>query len=169
MDITIRKGSAEDLEDFICLVTDVWEEMEQKQWFCPDPPEVIRKAMEEVILELWVAMDGKRLAASLDILHPGLREDNYGYDLGFDREQLLKVVNMDTAVVRTGYRGLGLQRRLLETAEEELRSRGEAYLLCTIHPENIFSLNNALKAGYEIRKTMPKYHSVRHLLCKKIF
>ena len=126
--------------------------------------------VEEVeSMELWVAMDGQRLAAALNILYPGLERENYGYDLDFDRDQLMKVVNMDTAVVDSGYRGRGLQRQLLERAESELRGRGETFLLCTIHPANSFSLNNALKAGYEIRKTQPKYGSIRHILCKKIF
>ena len=169
MELTIRNGTMADVESFIGLMTEVHAEMEQKEWFCMDPPEVIRKAMEAGNMELWVAMDGQRLAAALSILHPGLEPENYGYDLDFDRDQLMKVVNMDTAVVDSGYRGRGLQRQLLERAESELRGRGETFLLCTIHPANSFSLNNALKAGYEIRKTQPKYGSIRHILCKKIF
>lgn len=169
MELTIRKGTMADVESFIGLMTEVHAEMEQKEWFCMDPPEVIRKAMEAGNMELWVAMDGQRLAAALSILHPGLEPENYGYDLDFDRDQLMKVVNMDTAVVDSRYRGRGLQRQLLERAEAELGGRGETYLLCTIHPENWFSQNNARKAGYEIRKTLPKYGSLRHILCKKIF
>ena len=76
---------------------------------------------------------------------------------------------MDSVAVLPDYRGQGLQRRLLEEAENWLSRGGDRILLCTIHPENRFSLNNALKQGYEIRKTLEKYGSVRHLLCKKIF
>ena len=86
-----------------------------------------------------------------------------------DEVQLRKVVCMDTAAVHPDYRGRGIQKRLLETAETYLQGTGERYLLCTIHPENRFSLNNALKQGYEIRRTLEKYGSVRHVLCKKIF
>jgi GNAT superfamily N-acetyltransferase len=169
MAIEIRKETGENLEGFIRLLTDIRETMEQKDWFFLDPPEVFRKLMDEGIMELWVAMDGDRLAGALDILHPGYGEYNYGYGLGFDREQLLQVVNMDSAAVHPDYRGLGIQGRLLEAAEQALRGKGERYLLCTIHPENRFSLNNALKQGYAIVKTGPKYGSVRHFLCKKIF
>ena len=169
MEIVIRKGTMDDIEAFISLLSDVREAMEHKEWFYLDPPEVVRDMMETGIMELWVALDGNRLAGALDILHPGLEEYNYGYDLGFDREQLMHVVNMDSAAVRPEYRGLGLQRRLLDMAEQKLRGRGETYLLCTIHPDNTFSLHNALKQGYTIRKTGPKYGSVRHFLSKKIF
>lgn len=169
MDLQIRKGTARDLEGFISLLLRVQETMERKDWFFVDPPEVLRKMMADGIMDLWVAMDGQTLAGVLSVLYPGVEDYNYGYDLGFDREQLLKVVNMDSAAVHPDYRGLGLQHRLLEAAEQELSASGERYLLCTIHPENRFSLNNALKQGYQIQKTLPKYGSVRHILCKKIF
>ena len=169
MEMEIRKGTDADLEDFIHLLHLVWERMEQKEWFYLDPPDVIRSLMKENILEIWVAMDDGHLAGALSILHPGLSEFNYGYDLGYDEERLLNVVCMDSAAVHPDYRGMGLQKRLLERAEQELCLDGEKFLLCTIHPENTFSLNNALKQGYEIQKTMDKYGSVRHLLCKKIF
>lgn len=169
MKVEIRRGTPDDLEAFISLLTMVRDNMEQKEWFYLAPPEVFREQMAGGVLELWVAMDGDRLAAALDLLHPGLEAYNYGYELGFDREQLWKVVHMDTAAVHPDYRGLGLQRRLLEMAEQEMRGKGETYLLCTIHPDNRFSLNNALKQGYEIQMTGPKYGSRRHILCKKIF
>lgn len=169
MVLTIRKGTRADLEAFICLLSGVRETMTQKDWFILDPPETIREMMDEGILEFWVALDGSRMAGGLSIVHPGERECNYGYDLGYDRERLLKVVNMDSAAVHPDYRGQGIQGRLLEAAETALREQGARYLLCTIHPENRFSLNNALKQGYTIEKTGQKYGSVRHFLCKKIF
>lgn len=169
MEIEIRKGTAADIEGFISLLADVRERMEHKEWFYLDPPDVVRNMMADGTMELWVASDGERMAGVLDILHPGLEDYNYGYDLDFDREQLLRVIHMDSAAVHPDYRGLGLQRRLLETAERELEGRGERYLLCTVHPENRFSLNNALQQGYAILKTLPKYGTVRHVLCKKIF
>lgn len=169
MAIEIRKGTVADMENFITLLSEVREEMEHKEWFYLDPPEVVRDMMNDGIMELWIAMDGGRMAGALDIIIPGLEEYNYGHDLGFSQEQLLRAVNMDSAAVHPDYRGQGIQRRLLQAAEEALRGTGEKFLLCTIHPENCFSLSNALKQGYVIRKTLPKYGSVRHVLCKIIF
>ena len=169
MAVEIRKGTADDIEEFITLMTEIRNAMEQKDWFYLDPPAVFRRWMAEGIMEMWVAVDGSRMAAAFSMRYPGLEEYNYGYDLGYDMDQLMKVVNMEYAAVHSDYRGQGLQRRLLLTAEQELQGKGERYLLCTIHPENRFSLNNALQQGYEIQKTQEKYGSVRHLLCKKIF
>lgn len=169
MNIVIRKGDHSDIEGFISLLEKVRSGMEHKEWFYLDPPEFVRESMRNGTMELWVAMDGERMAAAFDILHPGKDEYNYGYDLGFSEEDLLRVVNMDSAAVHPDYRGLGLQRKMMETAEADLAGKGKRILLCTIHPENQFSLQNALKEGYAIQKKLAKYGSVRYLLRKEIF
>lgn len=169
MAVTIRKGTNADTESFIRLLDDVREGMEHKEWFYLDPPEFVREQMKSGTMELWVAMDGDRLAGALDILHPGDAEYNYGYDLGFTPEERMQVVNMDSAAVYPEYRGQGLQKRLLEEAEKEIRSAGKRILLCTVHPDNPYSLQNVLKQGYTIQKRAEKYGSVRYILRKDIF
>lgn len=168
MAIEIRKGTEKDVDAFIHLLQEVRETMEHKEWFYLDPPEDVRKMMADGIMQLWVAMDGEKMAAGFDVLLPGLAEFNYGHDLGFTEEQLLRVVNMDSAAVHPHYRGQGLQKRLLQTAEAEIRMAGERILLCTVHPENRFSLQNVLSQGYTVQKTQAKYGSVRHILRKDI-
>lgn len=168
MAIVIRKGGMEHTEALIALLREVWEAMPNREWFYLDSPQEVRQMMEDGTMELWVALDGEHLAGAFDILHPGLDAYNYGYDLGFAEEELLRVINMDTAAVHPDYRGRGLQKKLMETAEAELQERGKHILLCTVHPENRFSLNNVLKQGYSIQKELPKYGSVRYILRKDI-
>lgn len=166
MPFEIRKGNLADTEAHIALLQEVYASMTNPEWFCLDNPEEVRQMIADRIMELWVAMDGDRLAGSLTILIPGLQEFNYGYDLGFSQEELLNVIHMDTAAVHPDYRGLGLQQKLIEAAEAELEKRGGHILLCTVHPENRFSLNNVLKQGYSIQKELPKYGSTRYILRK---
>lgn len=167
--IIIRRGTQSDTEAFIHLLAEVREGMTNKAWFYLDAPEDVREMMENGVMTLWVAMDGDRLAGAFDSLTPGLEDYNYGYQLGFSQEELKKVINMDTAAVHPDYRGQHLQRRLLQAAEADLSGQGEKHLLCTIHPDNVYSLNNALAQGYTIQKTLPMYGSVRHILRKDIF
>lgn len=169
MPIEIRKGNKQDLENFIVLLQQVRQGMEHKEWFYLDPPETFRSMMEKGILQLWVAMDGDRTAAAFDILIPGFEEFNYGYDLGFTKEELLQVINMDSVAVDPDYRGLGLQQKLMEAAEESVTGAGKRILLCTIHPDNRYSLNNALQQGFTIQKKLEKYGSIRYILRKNIF
>lgn len=169
MEIVIRRGDSKDAERFIRLLNEVRAGMEHKEWFYLDPPEFVQEALEKETMKLWVAMDGDQLAGAFDLLVPGLDDYNYGYDLDFSVEQLMKVVNMDSAAVYPAYRGQNLQQRLLAEAEKEISSWDERILLCTVHPENHYSLDNVLKQGYRIEKKLEKYDSVRYLLRKDIF
>lgn len=168
MALEIRKGTPDDTEKLIALLREVHQGMLFKDWFYLDSPAEIRRMQEDGTMVLWVAMDGNRLAAAFDYLIPGRNAVNYGYDLGFDETSLLRVLNMDMAAVHPEYRGRGLQRRLMERAEREIAENGEKILLCTVHPDNCFSLNNLLAQGYSIERRLPKYGSVRYLLRKDL-
>lgn len=168
MDIVIWQSGPETAEAFIALTELVRQGMDHQEWFYLDPPELVRQMADRGQLRFWTAMDGDTLAAVFSTITPGLEECNYGYDLGFSREQLLQVVNMDTAAVHPDYRGLGLQRALMTRAEADLAAEGKFVLLCTIHPDNGYSLNNALKMGYVMQKRLEKYGSVRYILRKDL-
>ena len=166
MELTIRKGTFADTEALISLIQEVWQHMEKKEWLYLDDPEDVREMMNSGTMQLWVAMDGDRLAAAFDILIPGLHPFNYGYDLDFDETALLQVVNIDTVAVHPDYRGKGLQQKLMEEAENWAFDNGYPILLCTVHPENRYSLQNMLKLGYTVQKELPKYGSTRYILRK---
>lgn len=168
MDIRIVNGTADDIDSFICFLDEVRANMEHKEWFYLDPAEEVRKMMDEGILELWLAKDGGRTAGAFDIIRPGRRSFNYGYDLQFSDDDLDKVINMDSAAVHPDYRGYSLQRKLIQCAEDQLCKEGDHILLCTVHPDNCYSLKNVMKQGYAIEKKLEKYGSVRYLLRKDI-
>lgn len=168
MSIEIRKGTPEDTEPMLRFLREVWETMAHKEWFFLSPAEEIREMMASGAMELWTAMDGSRLAGVFTIVRPGLGRDNYGYDLGLTEGELLRVVNMDTAAVHPDYRGQGLQKRLMEFAESQIAGEGAHILLCTVHPENRFSLENVLNQGYTIQKKLEKYGSERYVLRKDV-
>lgn len=168
MELEIRKGSQADTEQLILLLQEVYRDMEQKEWLYLDEPDEVRQMMRDGTMELWVAMDGDRMAAAFDILHPGLEPYNYGYDLELNACELLRVINMDTIAVDPAYRGMGLQKRLVSEAEQEIVRHGSRILLCTVHPDNRYSLGNFLELGYTIERKLQKYGSVRYLLRKNV-
>ena len=169
MDLRFRKGTIEDAGTFVRFLDAVKADMEQGDWLYLDPPELVSAMMENGIMDLWLAMDKDRVAAVFSVLHPGLESYNYGYDLQLPESDLLRVVHMDTSAVHKDYRGMGLQRKMVQTAELELAQQGSKILLCTVHPDNLFSLNNMIQQGYEIQKRINKYGSVRYILRKNIF
>lgn len=166
MELEIRRGELRDLENFITLLHEVQEAMPHPEWFFLDPDEEVRNMLLNGRMLLWVAMDGDRLAGAFDCVMPGFGDSNYGRDLGFSDAELEQVINFDSVAVRPEYRGMGLQRKLMTCAEEALSQSGSHILLCTIHPDNVFSLENARKRGFEIVAQLPKYGSVRYFLRK---
>ena len=168
MDLIIRKGTIDDTDAFIRLLEEVRQGMDNKEWFYLDPPDFVRSMMKEGSMQLWVAMDGERMAGAFDILSPGLDPSNYGWDLAFSEDELLRVVHMDTAAVHPEYRGHGLQKQLMQEAEKAASAMESRILLTTVHPENCFSLNNILQQGYDIARQLPKYGSVRYILRKDL-
>lgn len=164
----IRKGNPGDTEKYISLLQLVKSGMVQDDWLYLDSPEEVRAMILNGTLEFWAAMDGEVLAAAFSVIHPGLTEINYGYDLGLAQNDLLRVVNMDTIVVHPSYRGRGLQYTLMQRAEEDVCASEDKILLCTVHPENHYSLNNILAQGYSIQKKLEKYDSVRYILRKDV-
>lgn len=168
MHLELRKGTKEDAQAFVDLLEKVHAGMEHKEWFYLDPPEETKEKISTSQLQMWVAMNGDTMAAALSVIFPGLEAENYGYDLELPQEQLMDVVNMDTAAVHPDYRGMGLQKKLMQMAEQELLGMGRKILLCTVHPDNHHSLQNVLDQGYTIQAKRSKYGSVRYLLRKDI-
>ena len=162
--INIREGTRQDIQRVLTFLAQIQAEMPNPEWFCLDTPEEFRQRMENGSTRLWVAEEGERLAGVFTVVFPGTSPVNYGWQLNLPPEDLARVVNMDTAAVHPNFRGQGLQRRLMQTAEKEL-GPGKI-LLCTIHPDNAYSLRNAQSQGYEIQATLPMYDSIRHLLRK---
>ena len=79
----------------------------------------------------------------------------------------LRVAHMDTAAVLPQYRGHQLQYRLMQAAEADLRALGFRYLMGTIHPDNIYSMNNGLKQGYRIIGEKIKHGGKRRAILMK--
>ena len=51
--------------------------------------------------------------------------------------------------VAEDYRGNGLQFQMLQKLEEYCKKMNKKYILTTAHPENVYSSNNMIKAGYK--------------------
>lgn len=169
--IRIEKATSEDAQEMLRLIQTVHDQMENKQWYVIEGMEEYADYLEEGKGVGYKAVDedtGKMAGIFLAII-PEDRELNLGYDLGFTEDMARKVAIMETAAILPEYRGQNLQYRTMMAAEKELKENGYRYLLCTVHPENRFSLHNVLKQGYQIKMTKEKYGGfLRHILLKEI-
>ena len=108
-----------------------------------------------------------RVAAVLTTLIPRLDKSNLGWELGMSEDELMNVIEIENTAVRKEYRGNGLQRRMGEMAEGIIAQRGLHPILCSIHPKNKYSLQNALAGGYTEVKRCKLYGGKERLILRK--
>ena len=167
----IRRAEKEEIPEIRTIIHQVWEQMEKKEWFFVDGDEVT----EELLLSdrgtgyLAWEEDSGRAAGIFTTEIPGMAEYNLGRDLGLKEEELLLVAHMDSSAVLPEFRGNHLQYRLMQAAEADLKKKGIRYLMCTVHPENCYSLWNVQKQGYHVVATKEKYGGkLRNILVKDL-
>lgn len=176
MNFEIHRSTEHEIESMLCLIRSVHEQLPQKEWFVIDDDANTAELLKTGKSRGYVAAEAEtgELAGLFIVNFPGTAEHNLGYDVfspdsGFSEEVLSQIVHMDTAVVAPAYRGHGLQRKMIEFAENDLKTTGYHILMCTVHPRNRFSLDNALALGYRIMVTKEKYGGyLRHVLMKEI-
>lgn len=171
MEFSIERAVTHDFQALADVINTVWDQIEIKDWFVADNSENIYDLLqkENGIGYKAIVKDSGNLAGIFVVTFPGKQEENLGRDIGLPEEELEKVAHMESIAILPEYRGNGLQYSLMQAAEKELRQRGYGYLMCTIHPDNVYSINNAVRQGYEVVMTKEKYGGfIRDILLKKI-
>lgn len=171
MEFDMVRARCEDAGEVADVIRKVFQKMEHREWYVADNEEYVREKLLDHTGMVWKAVEKEsgELAGVFMMTFPGYGEENLGWDLGFDREQCLKTTHMESAAVLPAYRGNHLQQRLMEIAEAEAKKRGYRYLLCTIHPDNLYSKKNALRQGYQVMATKEKYGGLlRDILMKRL-
>ncbi|MDO4925552.1 MAG: GNAT family N-acetyltransferase [Turicibacter sp.] len=99
----------------------------------------------------------------------GYDKSNYGYDIGLDNEELLKVGQIESTVVKEAYRGNKLQKIICEELEKIAVKEDTKILCATASPYNEFSVNTFKSLGYEIKQDKLKYGGLRrYVLAKRV-
>ena len=116
-----------------------------------------------------LSMDEDELIAIGVYIEYGYKDHNYGYDLNIEKEELLKVGQVESTIVKQTYRGNGLQKMMCEIIEDIAIKRGMNYICATVAPKNIYSLDTFKKLGYNIITEKLKYGGLnRYVLMKNL-
>lgn len=130
--MTLRAAGPEDAAAFYALQNEVRAAMPHPEQFVPDTLEnIARYLKEDLCIGGW---DGGRLGAYFILRYCGQSAHNYAAFMGIPREEWDGWANADSAIVHPGYRGNGLQRKLLEAALARLRP-GIVGIGATVSPE----------------------------------
>lgn len=161
----LRPCQLSDLQAVIDLNEAIYSALPDKSILRHNSPEMIASCIEEpnVTLGVW---EGDTLIAIGMLYVPQCIEEDHFHDLGLEGEY--KSANQKLFLVREGYRGLGLQRKLIREVEKIALTRGYNLLCTTVAPNNDFSINNFLKEGYVYAKTEEKYGGLMRNLYYKV-
>ena len=132
-----------------------------------------RKEFEEYIKENgkiigYVTNDNELIAMGV-YAQKGYDKSNYAYDIDLKGEEVLKVAQIESTVVKEDYRGNKLQKIICEELERIAVNNNIEILCATASPYNQFSVNTFINLGYEIKKDKLKYGGLRrYVLVKEI-
>lgn len=157
------------VDGIFSIMSGVAAHMEHPEYYVIDDRDyVARHISQEGFTLLW--MEEVQIAGFLIVHLPRPEEEhNLGNDLGFSPRQLLLSAHMESAAILPEFRGRGIQKKLIAAAESRVTALGYQYSLCTVHPDNLPSLNSLLSLGYEVATTKLKYGGkLRHIMKKEL-
>lgn len=166
---SIKYAAWQDIPEIERIMTLGQVTTENMDWYVADDRAFIeRHICEEGYILNYTQKE--QIVGFLLVRHPRLAEDNLGrYLPEWTEEMLHKVAHMESAAVLPEYRGRKIQKKLLQRAEELEQEKGTAYLMATVHPENVYSAGNLEALGYECLMETEKYGGLRRkILYKKL-
>ena len=157
----IVKLEISDLDDIVRLQDFIIEGIEDKQIFARTNREEFISYFEgnSYLVGIRLIETGKLVALGVYV-NDGLKEDNYGYDLDYLKEDILKTGQIEITIVHPDFRGNRLQDILCKKLIEVSKVNGDKYLTATVSPYNKHSLSNFLKADFKNKKEKLKYGGV---------
>ncbi|MFZ5351888.1 MAG: hypothetical protein ACOZCL_04075 [Bacillota bacterium] len=156
-DYIIRLTEDRELNAVIELQNTVYEQLPNKQVLYRDSYAEMREDLESGAKIIGVYNQQNDLIAYRYFSFPGKNEKNLGYDINMPEDELESVVHLETTVVHPLYRGNDLQSITLQHAVSFVRPMGFKHLLCTVSPQNFYSLYNIMKNGLKIKSLKKKY------------
>ena len=156
-----------DIDEIIELQETIINGLEDKQLYAPTDKEEFISYMKSGGKIIGYIDEENELIAMAVYVKKGYEKGNYGYDLGLDGEVLLKVAQVECTVVRSDYRGNGLQRILCKKIEDMAKAESVKLLTSTASPYNKYSVNTFRNLGYEIKKDKFKYGGLRRYVLAK--
>lgn len=166
-EIQIVRAVKEDVPMIMHIMDTAFSLVPDKSWYCTDDENFMQQHIEEKGFVLKAIVDGE-MAGFLVVRFPKNEADNLGSYADLPEKEMQYVAHMESAAVLPAYRGMGIQKKLMEEGEELVRKSGYRYLMGTAHPENTFSVHNFQKLGYEIIAEDRKYGGYpRYIFLKK--
>ena len=165
--LRIIRPTPDDGEDILALQSGVCAAMTQPQLFFPSTEEEIRTALADPDRYLCLQIvDGNKIVAFCQLTIDPPAEQDLRLDL---QKHGISVPGgshgvLETVFVDPEYQGYGMQQILVEILCQWAHIRKVKTVFATVHPDNTYSHNNFLEAGFGLLtpSPLPKYGNVRN-------
>ncbi|MFR5265280.1 GNAT family N-acetyltransferase [Clostridium sp.] len=157
-----------DLNRFMEFQEKIIQALDNKELYAPTTISEYLDCLEKphYILGIENLSNNELIAVGIYLLN-GLDEENYGYDLDFPKEDLLKTSQILSTLVSPQFRGNKLQQLICEKFIETALIHGDKYITATVSPINPYSLNTFLALGFKVEKEKLKYGGLRRYVLSK--
>lgn len=165
--INIRKAKLEDVEKIYESLKQVAQKLNEPDWLSVsnhiDTYEKFIKCGYSV-----VACDNSKIIGCFLSEKTDIDKHDLYKMLNYNDNDINETLLVQACYVLDEYRGLGLQHKMLKKIEKMCENTNIRRYICTVHPENKFSLNNMLKSGYEIKYKTKLYGGLDRYILEKL-
>lgn len=152
------------LPDIVKLQETVIRNLGDKEIFRTQPLEFFLEHFNMENSIIGVLTDDGLIAYNV-LYFPGDRMDNFGIDIGLDREERNQVVHLATVAVHPAYRGNSLQKLIQGIHLDVAMRLGYEHACCMVSPKNAVSLQNIFSQGLNIKALKIKFDNrLRYIL-----
>lgn len=134
-----------DVDKYIEYRENVKKEMKEPDWLGDFSKDDILYMLDNNS-KIWIYSKDEEFICSM-MLIPSTKKDldKFGIDLDFN-----EVVDYGPMFVNPKYVGNSLQYQMLKELDEYSSNKGYKYAISTVHPNNIYSINNLIRDGFEL-------------------
>ena len=163
-----RDLKIDDIDNILLLQEEIFNGLSDKELYADSGKESFIKCIKETGRIIGCFNSNEELIAMGVYEAFGFEDENYGYDLNIRGDELLKVCQIESTVVKLQYRGNGLQNIICDMLEEQGRKENMKIVGATVSPKNPYSLNTFLKRGFTIEDEKIKYGGYNRYILKMV-
>lgn len=152
-----------DLDKYIEFREYVKDNMTYPEWLGDFSKEDLKELLNNNS-KVWIYYLGNEPVCSMMLIPVDIKNlSEFELDLDYS-----KVADYGPMFVNPKYVGKGLQYQMLQVLDEYCANKKYKYAASTIHPDNIYSINNLIKDGFKYKNTSNLTRGVRNIYLKKI-
>ena len=151
------------LDEYIEFRENVKKNMEHPEWLGDFSKEDLIYLLNNNS-KIWIYYLNKEPICSM-MLIPSDEKALSKFELDLDYRE---VADYGPMFVNPNFIGNGLQYQMLKEIDKYCLSLGYKYVASTIHPDNIYSINNLVKDSFEYKNTKQFKRGIRNIYLKKL-